>query len=148
MIEGHIAMWAVRQSPYHCPEGLREVLLEFRARITRDGLNFDSNEMAQLSFRNVKALLNFHLLPIPKFQAWNKRKNGNPAPYGFCSRYGKPEPDNDFIDLDALTGNVARSVIEECRKDYESDHPCYSLWQKLRFKWLLRKAPMPHTADA
>ena len=29
---GHIAMWAVRQSPYDCPAGLERVLAEFRER--------------------------------------------------------------------------------------------------------------------
>jgi hypothetical protein len=34
---------------------------------------------------------------------------------GFCSRYDRPEPADDFIDLSALWNNVARSIAAEER---------------------------------
>ena len=54
-----------------------------------------------------------HLKSIPEFNLWNERKNGNKAPYSFVSRYSQPHPDNDFIDLDALTRNVANAIIND-----------------------------------
>ena len=112
-IEGHIAMWAVRQSPYHAPDGILEVLKQFRASVHPE---FDTNEMKEVDRDDVKSLL-VALYRIPEFMAWNERKNGNQAPFGFVSRYCKEHPDNDFIDLDALTGNVVRSLISECEAD-------------------------------
>ena len=51
---------------------------------------------------------------IPEFLAWNERKNGNQLEYKFLDRYSKDDnPDDDFIDLDALIRNVANSIIRE-----------------------------------
>ena len=114
MLEGHLAMWAVRQSPYHNPEGLSLVLRQFRQ---NGRYSFDENEMGYLNEPQLKQFLIDRLMPIPEFLQWNERKNGNQSPFGFVSRYDKPEPDNDFIDLNALIMNTARSVIQECKRD-------------------------------
>lgn len=108
-MEGHLAMWAVRQSPYHCPDKLAEVISAFRQ---RQLFFFDKSEMANFSRSNIRAAYET-LKSIPEFEAWNERKNGNKSPFGFVDRYSKPNPDNDFIDLDALIGNATRSLWNE-----------------------------------
>lgn len=42
--------------------------------------------------------------------AWGERKNGREG-NGFVSRYDQPEPDDDFIDLDALARNVTHELV-------------------------------------
>jgi len=45
---------------------------------------------------------------------WNERKNGNKAEFQFITHYSiDKNPDDDFIDLDALIRNVANSIIRE-----------------------------------
>lgn len=109
-ILGQIAMWAVRQSPYRNPEGLADVLSKFSTD-SRD--IFDANEMVCLSRVEISDMLKRFLMPIEQFRKWNERKNGNQSPYGFVSLYYKPNPDDDFIDLDALIMNVTREVWRE-----------------------------------
>lgn len=117
---GHIAMWAVRQSPYTAPDGLTDVILEFKRRVEPSAQSlsgwtyFETDE--ESGRKCLTDLLNLHLLTIPQVRQWNERKNGNQSPLGFVSRYDKPEPDNDFIDLDALTGNIVMSAMKEARE--------------------------------
>lgn len=127
-------MWAVRQSPYHNPDGLSEVLETFRKSALASGV-FDSNEMAQMNGLNVTSFLKFHLWPIPQFQKWNERKNGNQSPYAFVNRYSRPNPDNDFIDLDALTRNVVMNMFRELNRDHDFDEEFDRQWKR---DWLKR----------
>lgn len=118
-VVGYIAMWATRQSPYLSPDKLTEVLRDFQFKVCQDSafethlgcgwLKLDVQSPAS----HLRNILKEHLLCIPEVSAWNKRKNGNQSPYSFVSRYDKPNPDNDFIDLDALIGNIARSCMVE-----------------------------------
>lgn len=133
-IAGYIAMWAVRQSPYHNPDGLNDVISQFNIAAT---CRFDKAGKAQMTRQEVKSLLKEFLWPIPQFQKWNERKNGNQAPYGFCSRYDQPSPDNDFIDLDALTGNVVRELFRELDRDFDFDQDFDRRWKRGAFgRWL------------
>lgn len=116
-IQACIAYWAVRQSPYHNPDGVNAVLQKFRASIPP--AMFDQNEMGKFSREDVKTLLKVYLWPIPEFLKWNELRNGNTDPLGFCSRYDKPHPDNDFIDLDDLTGNVVRELFSNAEREEE-----------------------------
>lgn len=66
--------------------------------------------------RSLEKLVMGALLPMREFQRWNERKNGNRAPFNFGSRFDDPikqDPDDDFIDLDALVRNVAIGVAAE-----------------------------------
>jgi hypothetical protein len=126
-IQGHIAMWAVRQSPYHNPEHLGNVLENFRWSV-RD--QFDCNDMRKMDRKDLRKMLE-RLYEIPFFRAWNERKNGNQAPYQFVSRYdGHRNPDNDFIDLSALTGNVVRSVFLDADREHQEDCRFQSKWRE------------------
>lgn len=107
---GAVAEWAVKQSPYHRPDNL-EVVLDKLHEQTKD--LWKSADLGFIDFPTSKELLKFvhdNLIQIPEYLAWNERKNGNKAPYGFTSLFDTPHPDNDFIDLDALERNVVTSV--------------------------------------
>lgn len=102
-------MWAVRQSPYRCPENLEKVLTAVQER-------FEPN--VEFGFREIGSELRGYLREVfrgvPEYMAWNDRKNGNKAPFHFSSRYEGPgDPDDDFIDLDALEMNVAMEILRE-----------------------------------
>jgi len=133
MIEGYIAMWSVRQSPYHQPDYLLGVIKQFRDSVRP---LFDANEMLQISRTDLRVLLNSHLLTQRQVQLWNERKNGNQNPIGFVSRYDRPDPDNDFIDLHALSRNIEMGVFRECEHDAISDHKITQDWRR---GWLSRK---------
>jgi len=111
-ILSEIAKWAVCQSPYHRPDNLELVLDKLDLRLgawTDDILGY-----RKMTYKEIKKFLSKELESIPEFMLWNERKNGNQAKYNFTSRYSKKEnPDNDFIDLDALIRNVANSIIRE-----------------------------------
>lgn len=134
---GHIAMWATRQSPYHAPEGLSDALRTFQialageiCRESRFGcfwLKLD----AQAPAVHLRKILLFHLLSDPQVLKWNERMNGNKSPFAFVSRYDRPTPDDDFIDLDALIGNIARSVMEEHRRESLKSKPPWWTWCRL-----------------
>jgi len=149
---GHIAMWATRQSPYHAPDFLTDVLREFQISAINDKchethygcfwFNLDKESPAS----HLSKILKEHLLCDPKVRAWNNRKNGNQSPFGFVSRYDKPSPDNDFIDLDALVRNIARSCIEEFRREREIDRRQFKTSPLSRLKnWLRYKLTKPQT---
>ena len=107
-----VAKWAVAQSPYHRPNNLEVVL---------DKLNENfgkwSNDNMGYEYFTYKRLMDFlgrELKAIPEFLLWNERKNDNQSEYKFVDRYSKDDnPDDDFIDLDALIRNVANSIIRE-----------------------------------
>ena len=106
-ILGEIAHWAVCQSPYHRPDNLEVVLDKFNSIIAL------VPDYPTISYAEIRELLE-ELKEIPEFKLWNERKNGNQAQYKFTDRYsGKGNPDDDFIDLDALIRNVANSIVRE-----------------------------------
>lgn len=114
-------MWSCRQSPYHAPDGLTEVLREFHhialnKRMTGEGM-IDSWPCILATRENLKDVVEECLLVIPQVRLWNERKNGNQSPFGFTSRYDRPSPDNDFIDLDALRMNIVRSCLDEAKPE-------------------------------
>jgi hypothetical protein len=105
---GTIAKYAVQQSPYHRPDNLEVVLDKFNDLIAPA---FDKADLGVGEFSErvtLEAFISRFLRRIPEYEAWNERKNGNDAPMKFTSRYDTGEnPDDDFIDLDALERNVA-----------------------------------------
>jgi len=109
-IVGALAMWAVRQSPYPVPEKLSEALLSFYEKMPADDIVGVLTEWPSLDA--LYASIWDAIERVPEIVAWNSRRNGRDG-MGFVSRYDKPSPDDDFIDLHALCNNVARSVWED-----------------------------------
>ena len=111
-ILSEVAKWAVAQSPYHRPDNLEIVLDKLNEGFGKWGNNNMGYE--HFTYKRLKDFLGRELRRIPEFLAWNERKNGNQSQYKFIDRYGtKNNPDDDFIDLDALIRNVANSIIRE-----------------------------------
>ena len=112
---GEVANWAVQQSPYHRPDDLEVVLDRFNKIIS------GVEDYSKFSYGEIRELLE-ELKEIPEFVLWNERKNGDKSEYKFTSRYSNEEenPDDDFIDLDALIRNVANSII---REDFQKPIP-------------------------
>lgn len=110
-ILSEVAHWAVAQSPYHRPYNLEIVLDKLNTLLGEWKENLGYRKM---TYPDIKEYLKTILFQIPEFMLWNERKNGNKSEFQFVSRYSKDiDPDNDFIDLDALIRNVANSIIRE-----------------------------------
>lgn len=112
---GTFAKYAVSQSPYHRPDDLERVLDEL---YDKTGIIFSAAPMGVAKFKSTEELRDVYeqsLAGFKWYELWNDRKNGNDAPFQFTSRYedGSTNPDDDFIDLDALIGNVVRELERE-----------------------------------
>lgn len=100
---GALANWAVQQSPYIVPDKLAEALRGFYDQWPRgEYAQFDTILELDRTIRGI-------MVTVPEITAWNQRKNGRDGP-GFVTRYSEPNPDDDFIDLDALARNTAMEV--------------------------------------
>ena len=119
-ILSEVARNAVASSPYHRPDNL-EVVLDKLNEGLREWSRKNCGETdwykgllgyKEFTYKKLKNFLEEELKKIPEFLLWNERKNGNQAPFRFTSRYSKDDnPDDDFIDLDALIRNVANDII-------------------------------------
>jgi hypothetical protein len=109
MVIGHLAMWAVRQSPYGYPKNLDKGLKEFSKYYTPPAYQR----------MNIKQLQNFiasAILKSPTVNSWNNPKKGKHTMV-CVSRYWGIKPDYDFIDLTALGKNTGHSVWLESMYD-------------------------------
>lgn len=112
-VMGSLADCAVRQSPYPVSENLEMVLGKFHGLIESE-LNEEVKQYILKfdSWNECHEWIASRLKQIPEYLAWNERKNGNQALYKFTSAYdGKGDPDNDFIDLDALSRNITNMAL-------------------------------------
>ena len=111
VVIGHFTMWAIRQSPYLLPEKLHDAVEEFNRALDLNGVYMELTYL-ELRKRVSAAISNSDII-----LSWNIAKSGHSGPV-FISRYGDPEPDDDFIDLDAMARNIAQSVwLEVCYDD-------------------------------
>jgi len=119
VLRGYIARWAVQLSPYDTgPDNLDKVLTEVTRRfnaspfLERLAKPYHHTPFIQLlSRRSVLHPWLQALLDMPEVVAWNQRKNGRDG-HGVTSRFdAPPEPDDAFIDLDALVQNIASSLL-------------------------------------
>ena len=120
-----VALWSIQQSPYAVPDNLEIVCKTLDTKlkaleiVKRTGSESNYTTYFTVEYgedsavRCLQKILKSVLRTIPEYLAWNERKNGNQAQLQFVSRYdGKSDPDNDFIDLDALERNVAMSLVQ------------------------------------
>ena len=108
---GTFAKYAVQQSPYARPDNL-ELVIDKLAEELRRSFKLAQLEVGEFSDRlSLEAYLSRILRDIPEYTAWNEPKNHSDASFKFTSRYDAPgNPDDDFIDLDALERNVAVEI--------------------------------------
>lgn len=110
---GALASCAVRQSPYHRPDNL-EVVLDKFFELIKEEINETTEKYIKKfdSWKECHDWIADKLNTIPEFLLWNERKNGGKSQYAVVSRFNDIDPDNDFIDLDALTRNITNIAIE------------------------------------
>jgi hypothetical protein len=124
-VAGALAHWALRQSPFDIPFGLSSVLEEFFLNfampgkpLTLPGAWYEVTR-AEL-YERLKEWLNNQPVCLLR---WNvPRKywlNPREAPaFVATSAFSHPPAEEDIIDLDALAGNVANQLREECYETY------------------------------
>ena len=107
---GAFAYWVVSQSPYNAPE-ITPALIAWDKHLA---ITFPDSAMpVEFSYNELSAMITEDVFAsIPEIEKLNHRKNKR-AGAGFCSRYGKPSPDDDFIDLGALARNVFYMILRE-----------------------------------
>ena len=120
-LAGYLACWAVRQSPYGCPEGLENAVTDFRAHWPHDPELPVMPCLYWESLNDLRKAVTEACEMIPSIAIWNQPKSGHGSAFVFSSRYDQPNPDDDFIDLDALGNNIARSAWAEATEAMEFD---------------------------
>jgi len=100
------ARWVVAQSPYPCPD-ITAALVAFDAYV----LTVMAGEEVKLfTYDELAAIVHEDVFEkIPEVLALNVPKIGSGP--GWQSRYEKPHPDYDFIDLGALARNIFYSMV-------------------------------------
>ena len=105
-IKGMLAYWGIQQSPYGMPENLdvacREISECFETKADAIGF-FETN------CRELRDMIRTSIDRCPTILSWNIPKKGDHH-IAFSSRYFRPHPDYDFIDLDALARNMSHSI--------------------------------------
>ena len=112
-LTSNIARCVVKLTPYVWPDGLQEVVTQFA---TQTAHLFDKGTgMRAMTSEELESMLDQHLFAQPQVQAWNERKNGSKAPFQFVSNFDSRDhdPDDDFIDLDALRINILMAIERE-----------------------------------
>ena len=108
VVVGHFAMWAARQNPYLLPESLDKGIEEFS-----QSLEFGDAALVETTCAKLQKIVSDGISESDIISSWNVAKKGT-GPV-FVTRYTEPEPDFDFIDLNALARNIAHSVwLELC----------------------------------
>lgn len=111
---GYFAMWAIRQHPYHRPEGLFDVCDRLRevAKDWPDGV--PTLRMWRISgWLELERWMRAALKDHPVLVAWNTPRSRHTQAIVASSRYWGPKPEDDFIDIDALLRNVAFGMWRE-----------------------------------
>jgi len=109
---GELARWSINQSPFYVPENLEIVLRQVSDLLptyefNTDGYKFIKKNEFHKWFFNI-------ITQIPEVIKWNEPKNGNKTLFVFCSRYDRPKPEDDIVDLSALVNNVKLQLIKDC----------------------------------
>lgn len=127
-IVGGVAFWAVRQSPYDCPEDIEAALKNLTTVLKEDVACMDRKKLSDEELKlqvalgtlskftcdEIRRLLERSFRKVPEIMAWNEKKCPNKEiDYDNLSR----DPDTDFIDLDALARNVSHTLILESLYD-------------------------------
>jgi hypothetical protein len=110
---GELSKWAINQSPYSIPENLEVVLRKFDAL-----LSLESFPEEQFGYKTIKTREFYGWLfpiieKIPELVNWNVPKSKHNRSFVACSRFDKPNPDDDIVDLSALVRNIQFGLIDQ-----------------------------------
>jgi hypothetical protein len=124
-ITGAVAMWAVRQHPYHMPKKLERVLAELHLALIKkyySKLNKKQLGLMTWTMNTLFEVLEGELMEIDEFVAWNLRRSeakkgvkvtdAERLITNFLVTHNT-KPEDDFIDLQALFRNVCNSILKE-----------------------------------
>lgn len=114
-IIGQMARFAVTQHPYHEPAGLFDVCRRIDA-VAQEQFKDTAGGLAMQWFgdsQDIYEWVKSAVWEMPEFLAWNVPRSGHNHTMVTCSRYDGPRPEDDFIDLYALVGNVANAAWAE-----------------------------------
>lgn len=112
MVAGAFAMWATRQHPYGAPDDLVLMVRLLRMKMQEsfsDGP--EAFKMHKFTRAELTAWLRANM--EQSILHWNRPRSGHNGIVS-CSRFHEPKPEDDYIDLDALFGNITNTVFEEC----------------------------------
>lgn len=98
---------AVRQSPYLLPESLEKGIEKFNECLVFEK-KIGDEELIETTYSDLKEKISNAISNSDIISSWNTAKKGSGDV--FVSAYSEPEPDYDFIDLDALARNTAQSI--------------------------------------
>jgi hypothetical protein len=116
-IVGYFAMWTIRQSPYDMPDKFITSIQEFTEAIDQN-IEFDTLGMCKTTCRDLKRSICNTIKLCPTVLTWSEPKNPSTSEYLFVSRHDAPAADDDFIDVFALSRNVAYGCwLELCYDD-------------------------------
>jgi len=135
-IVGAFAMWACRQSPYGVPDGLENICKYLNASL-KSVAKWNTGGMTECSLCDINKWLHEILYDqgIKEFDNWNKCKKGVTPDISFSCRYDNiPNPDYDFIDLDALLRNVCLTIRDERRKHKVFNDKFDKEWEENKLK--------------
>jgi hypothetical protein len=116
-ITSSFAKFSIMQSPYSCPDNL-EYIIKYLDSKLKEKVEWDNLGYAELSLSDIEKLLYDILYEkgVKEFDDWNVSKKGK-SDFVFVTAFSKPDPDYDFIDLDALLRNVCVEIRDERRKN-------------------------------
>ncbi len=123
-ITGAFAKWAIRQSSYHCPSNLEQVVSYLSACLLKEVEWGEDYSIAELSLCDINKLLYDILYEqgISYFDDWNKpKKEWRETDYDCLGDAERNDPDYGYIDLDALLHNACLDIRDERRRDDEFD---------------------------
>lgn len=104
------AYWAHYQSPYDTPD-LREAIKAFAEYISP---HFEKIDFVEFGWEGLRRLLeDKEFEKIEPIRKLNDRANGREGGMSICTRFDKPHPDDDFIDLGALAHNIFYMVFRQ-----------------------------------
>ena len=122
-ITGSFAKWAIRLSPYSCPDNLEKVIKYLDACLER-GVDFEEDGLAKLSLCDINKLL-YDILNeqnISICDEWNEpKKNWRETEFSCLGDATKEDPDFGYISLDALFHNVCLDIRMERRANDKFD---------------------------
>jgi hypothetical protein len=119
VVVGHFAMWAVRLSPYLLPAGLEKGIEELDEQL-HSNIRAGDEQLIETTYADLRENIRNAISNSKTIASWNVAKMGT-GPV-FVSAYSHPEPDHDYIDLDAMARNIAQSVWSELFCDDRGFH--------------------------
>ena len=116
-IKGSLAYWVCRQHAYNLVDHVNEANFKLECAV---GVSTEWDKLGNLntkyfdSFEQIEKFIKSVLQDGPEFRAWNTPAKDSGAKFLFVSAYCAVDAQHDFIDISALTGNIARQVWNDC----------------------------------